>query len=180
MFDGATFIGPGARVISILVGIAVLTLGRKLFWLFVGAVGFVIGLNLATQFLKAQPDWVILVVALVVGLVGAVLAILVQKIAVTIAGFVMGGYAIIWLLHLFSLNLGQLEWLIGIVGGIIGAILAASLFEAALIVLSSIAGATLIIQATNFNALIAVVLFIVLMTIGIVVQAQMWQQRSSS
>jgi hypothetical protein len=37
---------PGTQIISILVGIAVLTLGRKLFWLAVGVVGFILGLSL--------------------------------------------------------------------------------------------------------------------------------------
>jgi hypothetical protein len=179
MFDGATFFGPSTQIVSILVGIAVLTLGRKLFWLFVGAVGFAIGLNLATEFFQGQPDWVILVVALVLGLIGALLAIFIQKIAVIIAGFVIGGYGLIWLFLEFSnLGINQWGWLLFIVGGIIGAILAAALFEAALVVLSTLAGALLITQVTNFRPVITAILFIVLMTVGIVVQAQTWRQSS--
>ena len=176
MFENAPFIGPAPQLVSILVGLAVLTLGRKLFWLFVGVVGFIVGLSLATEFLQGQPDWLILVIALVAGLIGALLAVFIQKIAVIIAGFVVGGYALIWLLpQLLSLNLEQWGWLIFVVGGILGAILAASLFETALIVLSALAGTLLIIQVTNFSNLIKAVLFIILMTVGIIVQVQTWR-----
>ncbi len=181
MFENITFTDPGMQIISILVGIAVLLLGRKLFWLFVGAVGFVIGLGLAVELLKGQPDWMILAAALIMGFIGALLAMFIQKVAVIIAGFVSCGYALIWLVQLFSLDLDQLLiWLIFIVGGIIGAILVQSLFEVALIVLSSLAGAALITQVTDFNPLVAALLFIGLLVVGIVIQAQMWQEKPST
>ena len=95
----------------------------------------------------------------------------------------VGGLGLIWLLQWLSLDPGYLlEWLIFIIGGLIGAIVIASLFEAALIVLSSLTGAALIVQvvnqATNFNALIIALLFIVLLAVGIVTQAQMWKERT--
>ncbi len=183
MFESLNFVDPSTQIVSVLMGIAVLLLGRKLFWLFVGAVGFVIGLGLAFRLLAEQPEWLILVAALIIGFAGAVLAIFAQKVAVVIAGFVVGGVGLIWLLQWLSLDLGLLlEWLIFIIGGLIGAIVIASLFEAALIVLSSLTGAALIVQAanqaTNFNALIIAFLFIVLLAVGIVIQAQMWKERT--
>lgn len=179
MFEDATFIGTSTQLIGILIGIAVLAAGRKFFWLFVGTVGFVTGLSLAAEFLPSQPDWLILVIALAVGLIGALLAILVQKIAVVIAGFIVGGYALTWLLvQLLNLNLEQWDWLLFIVGGILGAILAASLFEATLIVLSSLIGALIIIQVVNFNDLVKAILLIVLMAVGVVIQVQTWRGSS--
>ena len=178
MFGDATTVGPMAQLIFILIGLVILTLGRKLFWLLVGTVGFLVGLVLAAQWLSEQPDWVILVAALLGGIVGALLAIFVQKIAVSIAGFVVGGWALIWLLESFNLDLGQWQWLLAIVGGIIGLILAISLFEAALIVMSVLVGTILIVQVTKFDALIAALLFLALTVLGIVVQVKMWQRES--
>ena len=63
-------------VIGVLAGIALLVLGRKLFWLFVGVVGFVAGAALATQLFEIQPDWLVIVFALGAGLLGALLAAL--------------------------------------------------------------------------------------------------------
>jgi hypothetical protein len=169
---------PGTQIISILVGIAVLTLGRKLFWLAVGVVGFILGLSLVVRYMSGQPDWVILVTALVAGGIGALLAILMQRLAAGVAGFLLGGYIAVWLLQLFELNLNQWAWLFFIIGGIIGVILALSLLELALIILSSLAGATLIVQATHFSPLITSLLFLTLLVVGIVIQARMLPEES--
>ena len=54
-------------VLEILVGVALLSLGRKLFWLFVSGVGFASGALLATVVLQNQPIWVTLLVAVGAG-----------------------------------------------------------------------------------------------------------------
>jgi hypothetical protein len=183
MFDSINFAEPGTQIVSVVIGIAVLLFGRRLFWLFVGGVGFVFGLNLAFQLLIDQPEWLIVVAALVVGLIGAVLAIFAQKVAVIIAGFIIGGIGLLWLLRLFGLDPGPLDWVVFGVGAIIGAIIIASLFEVALIALSSLTGAGLITQVINqafeFNALIVALIFVALLAVGIIVQAQMWDERSA-
>jgi hypothetical protein len=173
MTDNLFLTNPGTQIISILVGIAVLTLGRKLFWLAVGVIGFILGLSLVVRYMSGQPDWAILITALVAGGIGALLAILVQKVAAGVAGFLLGGYIAVWLLQLFELNLNQWAWLFFIIGGIIGIILVLSLLELALIVLSSLAGAMLIVQATPFSPLITGLLFLSLLVVGIVIQARM-------
>ena len=42
-------------VINVLLGIMLLTLGRKLFWLFVGFIGFAVGFHYASSVLKIRP-----------------------------------------------------------------------------------------------------------------------------
>jgi hypothetical protein len=180
MFGSLGPIGPSTQIVSILVGIAVLLFGRNLFWLFVGAVGFVIGLSLAVQLLGDQPDWVILLAAIAGGVIGALIAVPLQKIAVMIAGFIIGGYVLIWLLMQIGFDFSQLAWLVFVIGGVIGAILVSLLFEVALIILSSLAGATLIVQSLNFDPQIATLLFVVLAIVGIVVQAQMQRRNVSA
>jgi hypothetical protein len=157
----------------ILVGIAVLTLGRKLFWLFVGAVGFVLGMSLATQFLGGQPDWVILLIALIAGLIGTLLALFLQRVAVGLAGFIAGGYITINLLAVLGWETGWIPWLSFVIGGVIGAVLVAALFDWALIILSSLTGATLIVQAIRVGSLLAALLFIVLLIVGVATQASL-------
>ena len=58
------------------IGVLLLVFGRKLFWLFVG-VGFLWGFQIASQLLPANSQIAILAAALVLGLIGAVLAIFV-------------------------------------------------------------------------------------------------------
>src|SRR2546430_17597085 len=78
-------------IISVIIGAAILLFGRKLFWLFVAALGFAVGLEIAAYFMREPPQWMTLLVALGAGVLGALLAILLQKIAIAIAGFVAGG-----------------------------------------------------------------------------------------
>ena len=88
-------LGPAATLVTLVVGVAMLFLGRKLFWLLVGVIGFLIGLMVATDLFQAQPEWIILLVALVGGVIGALLALFVQNIAVAAAGFLLGGYTLL-------------------------------------------------------------------------------------
>lgn len=175
MINAIDSIGPGAQFISIVLGVAALALGRKLFWLFVGVVGFVIALGIAIPLFEGQPDWIALVAALIVGVFGALVAVFIQKIAVAIAGFLIGGYVLVWLSTLFGLGLEAWHWALALGGGLLGAVLSASLFEVALILLSSVAGATLIATALDFRPAITALLFIVLVAIGLTVQIKIWQ-----
>ena len=78
-------------IISVLVGIALLVFGRRLFWLFVAALGFAIGLQLAPYLSHNPPLWLSLLLSLSLGLIGALVAFLLQKLAIGIAGFLVGG-----------------------------------------------------------------------------------------
>lgn len=159
------------------VGAAVLLLGRKLFWLFVAVVGFGVAMTMAPQLVPDQPQWVVLAVAVVAGIVGAILAILLQRIAVAVAGFVAGGYLFMWVLSVSNVDLGGyqgLTWAVFIVGGIVGALLVGVIFDMALIVLSSGVGAGLIantmMQDFSLPEATTALAFIALFVFGIVVQ----------
>src|SRR6516164_4337637 len=80
--------------VDIVIAVVLLLFGRRLFWLFVGCIGFIVGFNYATQIFQGhdQPGWVPLVVAVVIGLVAAILSIFLQRLVVAIAGFFAGGY----------------------------------------------------------------------------------------
>jgi hypothetical protein len=161
-------------IVRIVIGLIMLTLGRKLFWLFVGAVGFVIGITLVTQFFSAAPLWLVLVIAFVAGVLGALLALFVQHVAIGLAGFIGGGYVIITVLNFLGLQVsGVPAWLIFLIGGIIGLVLMVALFDWALIVLSSLTGASLVVQAVHLNPEISAVLFVALVVVGLVVQARL-------
>jgi hypothetical protein len=163
-------------VLRFLAGISVLTLGRRLYWLFVGVAGFALGVALASRFLGGQPNWVILVIALAAGILGALLAVFVQQLAIAVAGFIAGGYVAIYLVNMIGGGPGRFTWVPFVIGGVIGVVLVAILFDWALIVLSSLIGANLIVEATNFRRLIEAPLFVVLLAVGIGIQAY-WMHR---
>ena len=75
---------------TLIVGLAVLLFGRRLFWLFVGAAGFAVGLHVARAVFTERPEWLVVAAALVLGFLGAVLAIAFQWLAVGLGGFAVG------------------------------------------------------------------------------------------
>jgi hypothetical protein len=164
-------------IITLITGLAALLFGRQLFWLFVAIVGFIVSFNLAREFLVDQPDWMILLIALVIGLLGALLAVALQYVAAAIAGFLAGGYALFSLLNILEINIGQewLSWVVFILGGIIGALLVLLLFDWALIILSAGLGATTLVQLlgqfTDLSSLLRLLAFLILLVVGIAFQA---------
>ena len=151
-------------------GVLLLFLGRKLFWLFVAVVGFLIGMTFAPELLPNQPDSVILTISLIAGLLGALLAALLQKVAVGLAGLAAGGYIVYYLLEFVTVNLGDYQWMAILAGGILGALLAGSMFDWALILITSASGATIISSGLELAMPISAVVLVALLVIGVVAQ----------
>jgi hypothetical protein len=107
-------------------------------------VGFLAGLVYAPQLFQGQPGWVLLLIAVLAGVVGALLAVALQRIAVALAGFLIGGYLLNALLTATGVDPGGLAWLTFVVGGLAVALLVTGLFDWALILLSALTGATLV------------------------------------
>jgi hypothetical protein len=160
-------------IISVIIGVAILLFGRKLFWLFVAALGFAVGLEIAAYFMKEPPQWMTLLVALGCGVIGALLAILLQKIAIAIAGFIAGGRLAWALAAAFFVEHAHYRGLTFVIGGILGALLLLSLFDWVLILLSSIEGAHLIGNGITLPEKGALILFIAVAVIGVIVQGSM-------
>lgn len=157
-------------LLRILAGFVLLFLGRRLFWLFVGVLGFSAGFVLATQYFSAQPQWLVLVIAVVCGLIGILLAFFLQRAAIAIAGFLAGAQFAMALVESAGWNVAApIPYL---VGGILGAILLSVLFDWALIFFSSVSGAILIARALPVEPQFAILAFVVLTILGIFVQAR--------
>ena len=91
------------NVINLILGGALLVAGRKLFWLFVGAAGFVAGMQLATRFWQGS-DILAIIIGLVIGVIFALLAIFLQAIVIGIAGFLSGGYVLTVLVTMLGIG----------------------------------------------------------------------------
>lgn len=158
-------------LVRVVVGLLLLAMGKRLFWLFVAAVGFVATLAVATRFFQPQSELTLFVIAVVAGFVGALLAVFAQKLAVGVAGFLAGGYLAIGLLGLFGVELGTQWWQPFLIGGILGALISYPLFDWALIVLSALTGAVLIVQALEIGTGWALPLTVLVALVGVTIQA---------
>jgi hypothetical protein len=159
------------NILSIIIGLILLFVGRKLYWLFVAVVGFAVGFYLAGLLLPQTAPIVHVLIGLVAGVLGAAFAVFLHQLAVGIAGFIGGGWLALQLLSLLGFSAAGLNWIPFIIGGIIGAVLVVLVFDWALIVLSSLAGAFLVGSAINILALWSDLIILVLFLIGLVTQA---------
>ena len=167
-------------ILSVLIGAIVLFFGRRLFWLFVAAVGFAAGVEIAPWLVHEPSSVLVITAALVLGFIGALLALFLQKIAIAVVGFVAGGRLAVAVVATFILQHEGSFALTFLIGGIIGALLFLLLFDWALIVLSSMVGAYMIESAITLPQTGAAILFIVLTILGIIVQAGFGRRGVSS
>jgi len=156
-------------LLAVLVGLALAFFGRQLFWLFVGGAGFAAGMVIATDLFQGQSEVIVLVIAVVAGIIGALLSILLQRFAIGLAGFLAGGYAFLNLAG--ALGRQDWAWLGFIIGGMLGALLVMVLFDWALILLSALTGSLLVIENVKLDPVVSLVVFAILIIAGILAQS---------
>jgi len=160
-------------VLPLIVGVLLLGLGRKLFWLFVGGSGFAVAFYLTAELMPDSPPWVLLLVAIVAGLLGAWLAVRLQWLAVGVGGSLGGGYLAAVFVESSNIDIAGPDWLPFVVGGVVGAILLGMLFNPALIVLSSLIGATLVAESLPLGPDSSILVVAVATVLGIIIQSRM-------
>lgn len=167
------FDGDGATLaLQIAVAAALLMLGRRLYWLFVAGVGFVVTMGLANEYLEVPEEWMKLALAIAAGLAGVLFAIFLQKLAVAIAGFAAAAYFAHAVAETIGLE-GSLLNVAVLVVGVLGAVFASVLFDWALILLSSLTGAALLVDAFDLEPTLALVVMVIVAIAGISIQANM-------
>lgn len=152
-------------------GLALLLLGRSLFWVYVSLLGFLLGFEATQQSIGADMQWLPVLAGIVVGLGAALVAVFFQYWAVGLAGFVGGAYLALNVLGLGMLGDGAfLPLLVALTGGVLGAALFVLLFDPALVVLSAVTGASLLLQPFTLSEGAGALLFIALAAAGIAFQ----------
>ena len=152
--------------ISLLIGLVLLFAGRRLFWLFVAMVGFASSYHFAQQIGGIHSPLLVLVLSIAAGAVGAVIAIFFQKAAIVMAGFATGGYIAMILFGQLGGLPPQMVWLPYGIGGIIGAVFLFFVFDWALIFLSVITGAGIIINQLELDPVSVQFVYIMLVLVG--------------
>ncbi|MEM6453938.1 MAG: DUF4203 domain-containing protein [Acidobacteriota bacterium] len=165
-----------AHLLLLVTGLLLLIFGRRLYWLALAAVGMVLGIGLATRLQLGDPG-LVLGVAFLLGVVGAVATIAAQRIAIGLGGMLFGMYAAMQIFEMFrpDHNLDPKIWILMMfAAGILGILLANRLFEAALVVLTAGLGAALAAEALGAGAALdypwPVAIFAVLFAFGLFTQ----------
>ena len=154
-----------------LIGVILLVAGRKLYWFFSAVAGMIAGLYLGAVVLDAGSQGWQIAFAVIGAILGAILAVGLQKLAIGLVGFVAGGYGALFLWQMLGLPDGRIELLPFILGGILAAVLVAVVFEYGLIALTSWGGATLISRELDLSGWLGAAVFFGLIIAGVVIQA---------
>ncbi len=165
------------NLINLVLGVVLLTTGKKLYWLFVAIIGFVIGLTLATQYIFLNPPWLVYIAAIGIGVIGAILAVFLQRLAIALVGFLVAGYGAMHLVGLLGITAEPNNWMAFIIGGIVGLILVASVFDWALYLLSAWAGSTMVTEAIGIGGTVGLVVFFALFVLGMIIQAGLFRDQ---
>jgi Domain of unknown function (DUF4203) len=156
--------------VNMIAGAVLLLVGRKLFWLFVAIAGFYVGFEVARAVFTHQPQWLVWLVAAAAGVIGAVVAMLFQRVAFALGGFYAGGYLALVAAERYLPGAGAGAF---IVGGVAGAIAAALLMDWAVVILSCLVGAALVVSSLALRDPVALLAYAALVVIGIAVQRQL-------
>ena len=155
--------------LDVILGSSLLLAGRRLFWLLLGAIGFAVGIETARRLLHG-PDLVTLAAAIGLGILFALLAVFIESIAIGLAGFVGGGYVLATLAGMFGLQGGAADLTVFVIGGIIGVALVVVLFDWALISISSLAGAAMVVRGLGLGPGIRGLAYLGLLLLGVLIQ----------
>jgi len=109
-------------VLLIVVGVAVLALGKRLA-VMGAAVGMLLGVGLLALFPGSSGPWITFGVPIalaLVGFFGAAFAKGLIDIVILVLGALAGAAIVLGFLDLFGLDAGLMRWLLAVVGGVIG------------------------------------------------------------
>lgn len=158
---------------NLIIGAVLALLGRKIFWLFVGGLGFLAGFTYTETFFGPQPDTVVVLVALTAGVLGALIAVFLQGLAVGVAGFLAGGFITLEILRIAPFDPGQFAWLVCFAGGVLGTVMLVFVFDWALILLSSVIGGSLVVESLPMDPQYRIWSFLAIVVVGCAVQAKL-------
>lgn len=175
---GFVFPSIPLNTLLLLVGLMLVFFGRKLFWLLIATAGFVLGYFAAARFLHSTSDLPGLLVAIGGGVVGALLAVFVQKAAVAIAGILAGGIIFLRAAQVLMAPSDLMMWAFFIAGAIVGLILVTKLLDWSLIFLSSFGGASLVVWELHLGRQSGVFIAVGLTLLGVIVQWNMHSRKA--
>lgn len=160
------------RILQIVFGLAILLLGRRLFWVFVGSMGFITATEFAVSSMAAQPEWLIVLIGLAAGIIGALLAVFFQAGAIALAGLLGGGYLGILFTRSLQVSNQTAHIIAYAIGAVVGLIVFLIFFDSALIAVSSFVGSYILVQQFDLKATYFWLILIVVAFIGVGVQLQ--------
>ena len=156
---------------GILVGLALLLFGRRLYWLMFATVWFLVAMLVTHMFLPPTQEsqwWVI--VPFIAGIAEAILSVFVHKTALRFFGALVGAYVGYHLLQPYVVE--PWPWVGLGVGVLVGFLMVMMVFNGALILLSSLLGAMMLLEPMSASPEVRMAVTAGLVIVGCAIQTR--------
>lgn len=187
-------------VVGMTVGVTALLSGRRKLWVMLAAVGLYVTLQVTIELLGydrlwdlvENGEWVWILVAVGMALLGAIIGRTNVRLTHMIIGFLVGVVAMLWLDEIILYALGYspeaqpTEWwmiLLVVLGGVVGLVVTVRYPDTSLILYSSIVGTNLIMNTLHLdpNWRWVAILTLSFLLLGVVMQfAQLLREQKAS
>jgi len=168
------------EISKIILGLVLLIFGRKLFWLSIGIAGFLIGLELTHLIFVVETLWLQVLIALALGCLGALLAMLVQRLAFTLSGLIAGAFLALKASQVYGPFSHTIVLLLIVGFGIVGAVVATKTMNAAITILVCLVGAAAIVGGLSLEPTQRILIFLSLTGAGLLIQGRQLAARDNS
>ncbi len=158
------------NAVYVILGFVLLITGLQLPWLFASGMGFLLANYFGVEPYLGLKGITLLLFSLGFGVIVGLLYIYFKRIVVVLAGFIAGAYICSYLPGALGWNAAWISLPVVLVAGLIAALIIFLWQSLALIFVSSLIGATLVIQFTRFPNISETFLFAIFSVVGILAQ----------
>lgn len=157
-------------IINLAFGFLFLVAGHQLPWLFVAGTAFMLGTPFADLLGIAPGVLERISFSFACAAIGVLLGYYLRKLVVALAAFYTGGMAFLGLAHLLAWDFSAIRLPVFLLSGAIAALLVLAWYHWALILVSVLGGAILIIQNFSITGVSSSALFVVCIIFGLTSQ----------
>ena len=152
------------------IGFILLAAGSQLYWLFAGAMTFLVSIFITPEFSQTTSQRDLIIYSTTAAFVSILLAVALKKWVVALAGFFAGGFLSFTLPKVIGWTTFQFSWWIFIAVGLVCAFLIVFSYGLAVMLLSSLVGAALVAENLHISVATPSVVFILFFFLGFAIQ----------
>jgi hypothetical protein len=158
------------HLILIIIGFLILVGGHQLYWLYVGGIFALLANHILTVIHGAMSLTSLIVYSLASGILGILMTYFFRKIMIIFASAIAGSYLSFFIPHALGWNTSWITWYTIVAAGVTVAVIVYYWYAIPLSIISSLTGATIIIQNISSTYLDILSFFLILCIFGIITQ----------